>query len=57
MYAIHEKLACQERRMAEFEAIVLTRRAGLIARLAQVLRAMIAGAQLRPTYAPSRAGR
>ena len=57
MHAIHEKLACQERRMAEFEAIVLTRRAGVIARLARSLRAMIAGAQLRPTYAPSRAGR
>ena len=57
MHAIHEKLACQERRMAEFEAIVLTRRAGVIARIARSLRAMIAGAQLRPAYAPSRMGR
>ena len=54
MNAIHEKLACQERRMAEFEAIVLTRRAGFIARLVRSLREMIAGPELRPAYAPRR---
>ena len=57
MNAIHEKLACQERRMAEFEAMFLTHRAGVIARLAHSLRAMVAGPQFRPAYALRRAGR
>ena len=57
MHAIHEKLACQERQMAEFEAMYQTRRAGFIARLARSLREMIAVPQLRRACASSRAVR
>ena len=49
MCAIHEKLACQERRLAEFEVMFQPRRARVFARFAQNLRAALAKPQLRPT--------
>jgi len=54
MYAIHEKLACQERRLAEFEAMFEPRRSGVLSRLALNLRLALAGPQLRPALARRR---